>query len=99
MFGFEFAPQARKDLDWFRKNDQKRICDGVEKQLCHQPLVQTRNRKRLRPGHVSQWELRIGDLRVFYDVDADAETPLVTIVAIGYKEGNKLFFRGKEFET
>jgi hypothetical protein len=31
----------------------------------------------------------------FYDVDEEAKT--VKIEAVGYKEGNRLFIRGKEY--
>jgi mRNA-degrading endonuclease RelE of RelBE toxin-antitoxin system len=67
----------------------------IEEQLTNQPDVETRNRKRLRPDHLTEWELRIGELRVFYDVDLDGS--LVRIAAIGHKKRNKLFFRGKEY--
>jgi mRNA-degrading endonuclease RelE of RelBE toxin-antitoxin system len=96
MFAIVFAPEALKDLEWFQKKDQKKICDAVKKQLLHQALAETRNRKRLRPGHLSEWELRVGRFRVFYDVDTEAEAARITIVAIGYKERNTLCFRGKE---
>ena len=36
------------------------------------------------------------DKRIFYDVDADDS--LVRIVAIGYKEKNRLLFRGQEYQ-
>jgi len=35
-------------------------------------------------------------MRVFYDVDEEGS--VVRIVAIGYKERSKLFFRGQEYE-
>ena len=47
--------------------------------------------------HVSEWELRVDDKRVFYDIDPEAS--LVRIVAIGYKEKNRLFFRGQEYQS
>ncbi len=52
--------------------------------------------KRLRPNRVSEWELRIGRFRIFYDVLGDEQ--LVKIVAVGYKEGSRLFIHGEEFE-
>ena len=58
-------------------------------------MTDTRNRKKLRPNDVSEYELRISKLRVFYDVDEEAKT--VKIEAVGYKEGNRLFIRGKEY--
>jgi mRNA-degrading endonuclease RelE of RelBE toxin-antitoxin system len=56
--------------------------------------VETRNRKRLRPNPLAPWELRVGDLRVFYDVDAEASC--VRIVAVGRKEHNRLIIGGEE---
>ena len=58
--------------------------DGIEQQLTHDPTVQTRNRKRMRPSALAPWELRIGDIRVYYDARDEPE-PLVQILAIGVK--------------
>ena len=96
MFQLEFTPEAVEDLRSLRKYDQQQIIDGVEIQLSEQPDVQSRNRKRLRPNQLAEWEVRIGDFRVFYDVDA--ESAVVKIEAIGYKEGSKLFVHGEEYE-
>jgi mRNA-degrading endonuclease RelE of RelBE toxin-antitoxin system len=48
----------------------------------------------MRPNPVAPWELRIGDLRVYYDVK-DEPQPVVYILAIGIKERNKVKI-GKE---
>jgi mRNA-degrading endonuclease RelE of RelBE toxin-antitoxin system len=95
MFDIQFSSEGEEDLSWFRKSEQQLILDQIKARLGDQADVETRNRKRLKPGHLTEWELRIGDIRVFYDVDADA--PFVTIAAIGYKKRNRLFFRGREF--
>ena len=47
----------------------------------------------LRSNPIASWELRIDQFRVFYDVDAGAE--VVLIKAVGWKEHNTLYFRGK----
>jgi len=65
MFQTEFSPEAREDLVQLRKFDQKRILEEIEIQLSHQPDQETRNRKRLRPNQLAEWELRIGSFRVF----------------------------------
>ena len=44
---------------------------------------------------MAEWELRIGKLRVFYDVDVAKMT--VEVKMAGLKEGNVLRVRGKEF--
>jgi mRNA-degrading endonuclease RelE of RelBE toxin-antitoxin system len=50
----------------------------------------------MEPNALADWELRIGDYRVFYDIDSAAAT--VKIKAIGYKEHNRLFIRGTEYQ-
>jgi mRNA-degrading endonuclease RelE of RelBE toxin-antitoxin system len=95
-FDFVFSPVAVECLDAMRKFDQKRIRDAMADQLSSQPTVETRNRKRLRPNQLAEWELRVGTHRVFYDVDDDES--LVRVVAIGYKQGNKLFILDEEYE-
>ncbi len=82
-------------MGWFRKHEQAAIFDRIEKQLRSQPTNETRNRKRLRPNQVAEWELRVGKYRVFYEVDVAANA--VEIELVGYKEGNKLFVRDKEY--
>lgn len=89
-----FTIEALEDLKSFRKFDQKRILTGIEGQLKHEPTVETRNRKRLRPNEVAEWELRIDTFRVFYNVED--EVMIVSIEAIGYKIGNLLFIRDKK---
>lgn len=95
MFEIEISPEALKDLLWFRQAEQVTISTAIKDQLRHQPNVETRNRKRLRAGHLSEWELRVGKFRVFYDVVVEAS--LVLVVRVGYKERSELFLRGQEY--
>ena len=48
----------------------------------------------LRNNVLSRWELRIEKYRVFYNVNENDQ--IVDIVAIGYKEHNKLYIREME---
>ena len=48
------------------------------------------------PNDLSIWEMRVGEFRVFYDVDEERQE--VLIKAVGWKKHNKLFIRGKEHE-
>jgi len=95
-FVLTFTESALDDLRFFRKYEQALVLDQTYLQLEDQPTVETRNRKPLEPNELADWELRIGRYRVFYDVDPTDQT--VTIKAIGHKEHNKLFIRGKEFK-
>ena len=94
-FQVRFTPRASDELRSFRKNEQKQVLEAVKTQLLHEPASVTRNRKRLRPNELAQWELRVGDFRVFYDVD-EAEQ-IVSVRALGHKTGSLLLINGKEF--
>jgi mRNA-degrading endonuclease RelE of RelBE toxin-antitoxin system len=96
MYTLNFTASALEDLRFLKKAEQSVILDAVEQQLKTQPLTETRNRKPLRPNDLSAWEVRVSSFRVFYDVDESNKE--VMIKAIGWKEHNKLFLRGKEYE-
>jgi mRNA-degrading endonuclease RelE of RelBE toxin-antitoxin system len=96
MFQIEFIPEAVEDLQLFKAYEQRQIIQSIETQLSHQPTQPTRNRKQLRPNTLAEWELRVDNIRVFYDVDT--ERSLVKIEAIGYKEGGTLFIRRQEYD-
>jgi mRNA-degrading endonuclease RelE of RelBE toxin-antitoxin system len=51
----------------------------------------------MRPNPLGGWELRIGDLRVYYDVQHDPE-PIVFINAVGRKSGNRIIIGNEAFE-
>ncbi len=94
MYDIEYTETAIADLRWFKKYEQNRILDGIDRQLRYQPTVETRHRKQMRSNTIAAWELRIGNFRVLYDVDK--EVSIVEIQRIGEKRGNAFFFRGRE---
>lgn len=50
----------------------------------------------MRPNPLAPWELRIGNLRVYFNVEEEPER-VVKIRAIGVKkQGNRLFIGGEE---
>jgi len=67
------------ELENLRAFDQRRVLHAIETRLTHEPTKATKNRKclvSLNPEfeHVPPvWEIRVGDLRVFYDVEEKAE--------------------------
>ena len=73
------------------------VLGAVDEQLTHQPTVETRNRKPMRPNPLAPWELRIGVLRVYYDVE-DIPESKVYIRAVGIKERNRVRIAGAIFE-
>ena len=94
-YEIQFVASAKRQLRALTVPEQTGIVAAIEEQLSHEPLVETRNRKRLRPNPIAPLELRIGRARVFYDVEESAK---VTILAIGTKQGNKLYIEGKEIQ-
>lgn len=94
-FEVRFAASARRQLKRLSVPERVVLVAAVEAQLQNQPLTETRNRKPLRPNPLAPWELRVGDLRVFYEVD---EPGVVTVLAIGEKRGNKLYIEGEEID-
>ena len=62
------------------------VLNAVDEQLQHQPTAETRNRKPMRPNPIAPWELRVGDLRVYYEVDA--VEAVARVLAVGVKERN-----------
>jgi mRNA-degrading endonuclease RelE of RelBE toxin-antitoxin system len=87
----QLTPSAASELRAIRAYDRRRIVNEMERQLIHQPTVETRNRKCLagsaRSVIATVWELRVGDYRVFYDVDSDAKT--VHVRAVRRKTPNR----------
>ena len=93
MYEIEYVEGVADDLADLRAYERAHILDSIEKQLKYEPTRQTRNKKILVGlvppwEHVEPvWELRIGEYRVFYDVDG--ETSTVTIRAIRHKPPHK----------
>ena len=94
-YEIRFASSAKRHIQAFPVGKRAVIVAAVETQLSHEPLVETRNRKRLRPNPIAPWELRVRSMRMFYDVD---QPGVVTVLAIGAKRGNKLYIEGEEME-
>ncbi len=95
-FQIEYTQAARDQLLALAATDRGRIVDSVRLQLRDEPLVETRNRKLLRPNPIARWELRVGDFRVFYEVDLKDGT--VEVLAVGIKSHDVLNIGGEQVE-
>lgn len=93
-YRIEYSPDTEDHFRVLTTHQQVTVLDTVEKQLQYQPTIETRNRKPMRPNPIAPWELRIGNLRVYYDIEDDPEY-VVYIRAIGIKERNNVKI-GKE---
>jgi hypothetical protein len=50
----------------------------------------------MRPNPLAPWELRVGTLRVYYDVVEEPEAK-VLILAVGIKKRDRVIIAGEEF--
>jgi mRNA-degrading endonuclease RelE of RelBE toxin-antitoxin system len=93
MYVVEYAEGVAEDLAGLRPFERAQILDSIESQLTFEPTQETRNKKRLvgliPPWDQEEpvWELRVGEYRIFYDVDETAS--VVVIRAIRYKPPHK----------
>lgn len=102
-YEIKFADRVRSHFVALTTQEHSTLLDAIEKQLTHEPLVETRNRKPLRPNPVAPWELRVGPLRAFYEVvprdpESETSTDVVRILAVGKKERNILRIAGEEIK-
>jgi mRNA-degrading endonuclease RelE of RelBE toxin-antitoxin system len=86
VFIIRYEEAAAHDLRTVRVHEAQRIVDEVEAQLTREPMKSSR-RKKLLEGLVPPWDavrpvwqLRIGDFRVFSDVDEDRRTVIVRAI-------------------
>jgi len=78
-FTVVLAPEAIADLKRLRADVRATVRDAIEAHLQHEPAKASRSRiKRLRGLRRPQYRLRVGEVRVFYDV---SET-IVEVLAI-----------------
>ena len=94
-----YAPLTKLHLKTIERKYYSLIRATIEDELQFEPDVETRNRKPLKRPVIfeAEWELRFGPdnkFRVFYDINIESHE--VYILAIGVKEGNRLFIGGKE---
>ncbi len=86
MFAIEYSEMLVESLKELRSFDRRRILDQIDAQLTHQPIAETRNKKMLRglipPWEHAEpiWELRVGEFRVFYDVNVDESRVIVRAI-------------------
>src|SRR5882724_4368432 len=86
VYRIRFAKSVAKDVPALRAYERKRILDAIERQLSAEPGVETRHRKilvgLLPPFEAIPpiWQLAVGEVRVFYDLNEDDKTVVVRAV-------------------
>lgn len=92
-FTITITEDAEEQLRALPAHDRRTLQAAILSRLQHQPTTPTRAIKRLRPNPFAEFELRVSDLRVLYNVEEDE----VVLLIVGRKDGNKLIVAGKEF--
>jgi hypothetical protein len=100
VFAVQFAIATLDHLDAIERRHHRRIQSHLHRLLAYEPDAESRNRKRLRaPAPFgATWELRFGPanrFRAYYVVDRPRH--MVTILAIGRKERNRVWIGDEEF--
>ena len=68
-FEILLAPEAIEDLRSLKANVRAEVREAIEEHLRHEPEKESRSRiKRLGGLSQPQYRLRVGEIRVFYDV-------------------------------
>ncbi len=86
MFTIEYVEAVADDLGMLRAFERSRILDRIEQQLLHQPNRPSRHRKIIVgltvPWEHEEpiWELRIGQFRVFYDVNESEQRVVIRAI-------------------
>lgn len=71
-FEITFAPEAGERYRALEAHIRAEVRDAIERHLRHEPRKVSKSRiKRLRGLRRPQYRLRVGDVRVFYDVVED----------------------------
>jgi len=99
-YSIELVPKARDHIKTFTGRQRATVVDAMKHQLLHEPAVATRQRKPMKadmPGYVAPWELRVGELRVYYEVLEDRK--VVRVLGLGIKDRNRVLFGGRETEV
>jgi len=75
-----FAPEAVEDFKRLSARDRSTVKEEIERHLGHDPEQVSQSRiKRLRGLSRPHYRLRVGDIRVFYDV-TEQEVEVLAIV-------------------
>jgi mRNA-degrading endonuclease RelE of RelBE toxin-antitoxin system len=92
-----YARATEEHLRELTARQRSIVIDAVDRHLSHQPSVASRNRKPMRENPIAKWELRIGNLRAYYEIEETGQ-PTVNVLAIGVKRRNRVWIGRQEHE-
>ena len=92
-YNVTITAEAETHLQSLTVRERRIVEHAVLTRLRDQPTTPTRAIKRLRPNPLVEFELRIGDLRVLYNVEGTE----VVLLVVGRKVGSRLVVKGEDF--
>ena len=92
-FRITITDEAERQLRSLPARAQRVLEAAIQVRLVNQPTTVSRAVKKLRPNPLAEYELRVGDLRVLYNVERSE----VVLLIVGRKVGNTLVVDGEEF--
>ena len=96
-YRIRYSPSAEDHLRGLTARQRSIVLETVDRHLVHQPTLETRNRKPMRPNPLAPWVLRVGGLRVYYDVE-EAPQRVVRVRALGVKLRNRVRCGREEYQ-
>jgi len=87
-YTIEIADVAYDELEAINAFYLRQLVSAIEQQLPYEPTTETKNRKALigiQPDFEHEtpvWELRVGQYRVFYDVNDESTTVFVRAIRL-----------------
>src|SRR2546426_9389539 len=94
-YTIKYTPEADADLRYEGRQIEAAIRRAAPRYLADQPTPSAGKRKEMDANPTgAPWALRLGELRVYYDVE-EAER-IVRVLRIGRKVRERVFIRGTE---
>jgi mRNA-degrading endonuclease RelE of RelBE toxin-antitoxin system len=92
-FELSITDDAESQMKSLSARERRALETAIMTRLLETPTTPTKSIKRLRPNPLAEFELRVGDVRVLYNVEGNE----VILLIVGRKVGNKLIVEGQEF--
>lgn len=88
---------ADADLEYLSRREQAIVRSEIARYLRDDPVAESTKRRPMEPNPLDAvWELRLGDLRVYYDVDRGTST--VTVLRVGVKRRERVLIQGRPID-
>ncbi|MEO8347316.1 MAG: hypothetical protein ABI610_00270 [Acidobacteriota bacterium] len=96
-FRIEYAPATVAHFRALTAMQRSIVLDGVTRHLSIGPIEETRRCKPMRPNPIAPWELRLGNLRVYFNIVSEPG-PVIEVLAVGVKDRNVVRIGKKAIE-